>query len=315
MINGKFFATLIGLIIAVMVIMYTDFSGSQGILENFINVPQTVKVMPLLSTEKGQVGLPQNYNGRMGSDPMFMIPGTMQNSLSPRMSPLNNYGSFIRYNMPSEQYQGVPKDPLTFSNMAQENYTSEGFCSSGGCSSAQSCSAGSLAPNASLSARNRSSDHVNPDHSDVAYHAAKSSIPSVGDVVSELPVPDMTMLGSDGTVDNPIIYDRFMYANQKSRLHGLGDYIRGDLAIKPSDNGWFNVSVHPQIDLNSGAMAVMGGINNETSQALYELQYSSSGSADTTLGGVDLSESLNVSAQKMGYQGAATNDVQFTAFP
>lgn len=313
MFNSKFFATLIGLIVAVMAIWYSDFGGNDSILENFINVPQTVKVMPLLETQRGQVALPESQN--LGSSSMFMIPGTMQSSLSPRMSPLNNYGSFIRYNMPSEQYQGVPKNPLTFANMAQENYTNEGYCGSGGCSSVQSCNPGGLTPNARLNAKAAGKSSVAPDHSDPSWHAAKASLPSMGEVVSELPVPDMTMLNTDGTVENPIIYDRFMYANQKSRLHGLGDFFRGDLAIKPCRGNWFNVSVHPQIDLNSGAMAVLGGLDNGTSRALYDLQFQSSGGADNTLGGVDLSDSFNVSAQKLGYQGSATNDVQFTAFP
>ena len=314
MFNGKFFATLIGLIVSVLAIWYSDFGGENGVLENFINVPQTVKVMPLLDTDKGQVGLPQNY-GRLGSNPMFMIPGNMQSSLSPRMSPLNNYGSYIRYNMPSEQYQGVPKDPLTFSNMVQEGYTKEGYCGSGGCSSVQGCRTDGTTPNARLNARAAGGGHVDSHFADPSYHAAMDSIPSAANVVSELPVPDMTMLDNDGSVQNPVVYDRFVYANQKSNLHGLGDYIRGDLAIKPCVGNWFNVSVHPHIDLNSGAMAVLGGVDNSTSQALYELQYQSSGTQDDTLGGVDLSDAFNVSAQKQGYQGTATNDLQFTAFP
>jgi len=63
----------------------------------------------------------------------------------------------------------------------------------------------------------------------------------------------------------PVIYDRLIYSNIKSRLRGHGDYIRGDLMIVPNsmktdcqNNGWFQVSVHPNRDLNMGAMAMIG---------------------------------------------------------
>jgi hypothetical protein len=41
---------------------------------------------------------------------------------------------------------------------------------------------------------------------------------------------------------NTVVYDRYIYANQKSRTHGLGDPIRGDLPIVPCGSGWFNMS-------------------------------------------------------------------------
>jgi hypothetical protein len=63
----------------------------------------------------------------------------------------------------------------------------------------------------------------------------------------------------------PVIYDRLIYSNIKSRLRGHGDYIRGDLMIVPNsmktdcqNNGWFQVSVHPNRDLNMGAMSMIG---------------------------------------------------------
>ena len=326
MFNNKFLATLIGLTIAVLAIWYSDFGNSDSVLENFVNVPQTAKVMPLVGTSQGLTALPQGstFNkqmgfpspGNMGSSPMFMIPGTFQNSLEPRTNPLNNYGAYLRYNMPSEEHQAVPKNPLTFGNMVHESYTKEDYCTSGGCGSVQSCNAGGVTPNAVINAHAATPTPTAPDHSSQSYHEARDSIPAGAHVTSELPVPDMGTLNVDGTVDeNPIVYNRMMYANQKSKLHGLGDWIRGDLAVVPCKGNWFNVSVQPQIDLNSGAMAVLGGLNNETSQELYQLQYQTSGTADSTLGGVDLGEALNLSAQKTGYQGMATNDVQFTAFP
>ena len=327
MFNNKFLATLIGLTIAVLAIWYSDFGNSDSVLENFINVPQTVRTMPVAVSSSGVTALPQGETlnkqmgfpspgGNLGSSPMFMIPGTFQNSLEPRMNANNNYGAYLRYNMPSNEHLAVPKNPLTFGNMVHENYSKENYCSSGGCGSVQSCSAGGVKSDVALNAHQATPSPTQPDHSSSSYHAARDSIPVGSHVTSDLPVPDMATLNIDGTVDeNPIVYNRMMFANQKSKLHGLGDPIRGDLAITPNRCGWFSVSASPQIDLRSGAMAVMGGLGNETSQELYQLQYQSSGTADSTLGGIDLAEALNVSAQKAGYQGMATNDVQFTAFP
>lgn len=294
MLNGTFFATLIGLTITVLAIWYSNFGNDN--IEPFIDVPRTVRVMPLEQTHQGQFALsPQqevSYNKR-GSSDMFMVPGTMQNSLSPRMDSSNNYGSHIRYNFPSMKHQAVPKDPLTFGDMVQEGYSSG---SGGGCG-----------------ARAHATDK------ETSWEEARNSLSSEN-IVSELPVPDMTMLNSEGNVENPLILDRFIVANQKSRLHSLGDYIRGDLAIAAPVGNWFTVSVQPHIDLNSGAMAVLGGMDNDTSRDLYELQYRSSGGQDKTLGGVDvmntsMNTSMNFSAQKQGYQGYATNDIEFTAFP
>jgi hypothetical protein len=72
----------------------------------------------------------------------------------------------------------------------------------------------------------------------------------------------------------PIIPDNLMFSNKKSRLRGLGDYIRGDLRITPDNyktpankcgdscegyggscKKWFQVSVIPNNDLNPGFFA------------------------------------------------------------
>lgn len=94
---------------------------------------------------------------------------------------------------------------------------------------------------------------------------------------------DMTgsgMVSMYGKKDNqfyqPVTIDRLMFSNQKSRLRGLGDPIRGDLRIAPdnyktygkdgcegydggscgnSHNKWFQVSVKPNRDLNPGYIA------------------------------------------------------------
>jgi hypothetical protein len=85
----------------------------------------------------------------------------------------------------------------------------------------------------------------------------------------------------------PIVYDRFIFANQKSNLYALGDHIRGDLAITPCKTGWFRPSVHPEIDLNAGALSVMGGVNNDSSKCTMNMINSVSGGAKRSFAGVD----------------------------
>jgi hypothetical protein len=123
-----------------------------------------------------------------------------------------------------------------------------------------------------------------------------------------LAVGDMQTIGADGDVTQPIVYDRYIYANQKSKLRGLGDPIRGDLAITPCNYGWFNVSVTPSIDLQQGAMNVIGGVSNGTNQSLAELQYATSGGYQTAFGGVNLANQFETK------YGAGLGDVNVVAF-
>lgn len=103
-----------------------------------------------------------------------------------------------------------------------------------------------------------------------------------------------TFMDANGELKQPIVYDRFMYANRNSRLRSAGDPIRGDLPIVPASGNWFTPSVHPNIDLQAGALNVLGGVNNETSNRLNDLIYSSSGGGDTTIGGVDLRQQTSM---------------------
>lgn len=90
---------------------------------------------------------------------------------------------------------------------------------------------------------------------------------------AQVPLPaDMCNINIMGTESQPVIYDRLMYSNTRSRLRGQGDYIRGDLQIVPDNykagcqhNNWFQVSVKPERDLNPGAMEHLFGKSEELS--------------------------------------------------
>jgi len=68
------------------------------------------------------------------------------------------------------------------------------------------------------------------------------------------------------------------------------------------------------LSLTQGAISVLSGVNNETSNALANLIYNSSGGTDTTIGGVDMAQT-NMSHQVYGAASAAMGDVQTTSFP
>jgi hypothetical protein len=111
-----------------------------------------------------------------------------------------------------------------------------------------------------------------------------------------------------GSAPQPVVFDRLITACRSSRLYALGDPIRGDLAIPPCNSGWFQVSVTPSIDLQQGALAVMGGTFNEQGQNLASLVNMSSGGTTTAISGVDMSTSINTCLAGAG------NDVTSIAF-
>lgn len=112
-----------------------------------------------------------------------------------------------------------------------------------------------------------------------------------------LPVVDMShSVGADGTAEAPIIYERHIFANQKSRLRQHGDPIRGDLAIAPIKYGRFDVSVTPHLDLQSGALYAMGGSDNCNTKALAALFAVSAGGHEKAnhVGGADMSREYSI---------------------
>ena len=124
-----------------------------------------------------------------------------------------------------------------------------------------------------------------------------------------LPVSDMkgSLPGSDV---QPIVYDRYIFANSRSKYRAGGDKFRGDLPIVPIKDGWFRPSVDPHIDLVQGATAAMGGIDNNTAKRLMALCSASSGGYQDTGSGIQYAKigASGVSSSAMG------GDIQITAF-
>lgn len=75
-------------------------------------------------------------------------------------------------------------------------------------------------------------------------------------------------IGENGEEVQAVVYDRLIFANRNSNHRRHGDKIRGDLPIAPRKCGLWDPSVNPHIDLEPGAINVIAGIGNETSNQM-----------------------------------------------
>lgn len=334
MFDGKFVCTLAALIVAVVAICNFNPSKGDPVVETLGMLPSFVTRPEVLARHKGNTSVLQDtYNTKLWenssglatgianapgihSPEFFQTPGNFQSNLSPRFAN-TQFGSQIRYNAPAFKNMGVPKSPLGYANMAKENYTpgsNEGYgcgCSGAGCFAAdcagparsqspRSCAAGSAPPH-------MKADYLNGNAREVLTKTIDSHPASDG-FTNTLPIGNMSTLNNMGEqLDNVIVYDRMMFANRNSTLRSQGDWIRGDLPIVPCNTGWFQVSVDPAIDLNQGAMNVLGGVKNQTAGALANIINTTTGLS--TIGGI------NMTQQELSSVGASGNDLNVTAFP
>jgi hypothetical protein len=203
--------------------------------------------------------------GRSMVPPTYTVPGTYQPYLSPRFNS-EGYNSFVKYNLPEEKHLGTrANDPLMMADRVERPMIREGY--------------------------EQTFKGNTPYQYDEVYQKQKEQ----GDeVANKLPVPTM----SGTTAENPNIYtnyDRFIFSLQRNRLQGQGDPIRGDVPCVPcnpssdaSSNVWFRPSVNVATSLRTGAINVIAGVGNVTSQQTAELQMRSLGGAKDTFGGVAL---------------------------
>ena len=299
MLDSKFFFTLVGLIVAVFAICNIDMSS--GVSEGFWSnsgAPRTTRVVRTVHHKgKSPTSIPRNHATMLGNDKFVSYP-SFQSRLSPRFSNVD-YGANIRYNMPAHKNLASPTSPLEMGNMVNECYQGPKARKNFNCNKGPNVPLGR--PGSGQSADFKNTNFVKTMNS--MYDS--QSVPTT----NSLAVGDMTTLDADGNVSQAVVYDRFIFANQKSNLRSLGCFFRGDLPITPCTGEWFRPSVNPNIDLHQGAMNVLGGVNNSTAKALAELQFSSSGGADTISGGVNMANHFTTKL------GAGMADVNVTAFP
>ena len=219
-----------------------------------------------------------------GRPDYFQSPN-FQALISPRFSNVN-YGPHLRTKLPPYDMMAVPEDPLNKEEF-RENYTRQG--------------------------KNTDNDYTQSNYANGNYNDILGSIPRKK-FTDTVEVGDGLMFGENGEMINPIVYDRFTVANRNSRLRAHGDKIRGDLPIAPHSGKWFQVNVHPDLDLEPGAMNVLGGVDNGTSRKLAGLIYKSSGNTETHIGGVDMSD-VNITNRAENYTSGFGGDITVTSFP
>lgn len=271
------------------------------------------------------------------SPDFFQVPN-FQSMLSPRFSNVG-YGANLQGRMPPYGMLGVPSDPLmnttTSLNMTASTDTGSrcgGYeqimntpIMSNSISSCEPFSSGwqannfvgapktPLVPNFGQVCNNSSYNNYQQTLNDIVEAGGVSAWPT-----STVGTPSSAMImGEDGQITQPIIYDRYIYANRNSRQRGQGDPIRGDLPIVPVSGQWFipSQASSPNLSLQQGALSVLGGWDNGTSQSLANLIWNSSGGSETTFQGVDLNQTNMCNTQVLGAVAAAQGDVVVKGFP
>lgn len=323
MLNGKFIVTITAVIMAIFAVCNIDFMTSP-VVENFWGGIQlsTTEVPFVQSTQRlssnGQptggepkrTALPGNSvinPNMMGSGKFVSVP-SYQAVLSPRFSNVN-YGANIKYNLPDRENLASPCDPLTFGDMAKENYESNPpSCGKGGYGLGGSKVAGGY---------ELPSGYVNGNKGEVLAENTGSQI-----VGSDLPIGTMTTMDGAGNMDQVVMYGRLMVSTSKSssKLRSQGDPIRGDLPIVPCQSGWF--SVYPTIsrDLQEGAMNVLTDVAPGSSYgSLMNMLVTSTGGSQNTFGGAALNQlpnyQVNMSGSSESGLSAGMGDIQVTSFP
>jgi hypothetical protein len=339
MLSGKFLFTLVGIVLAILAVCNFDFGG-QPVVENFVGMgSQTVTAMPYVIASNGaKTAFSGNYfdPGSMnmrGSGKFVSVP-SFQANLSPRFSNVQ-YGANVRYNMPDRENLATPCNPLTFGDMAKENYspprqnaTREDYsCGTGQCGSNNgvSCGKGGYGMGHKVAGGYELPvGYTNGNFSDIYNSLTYDGKPAP--VVSQpctdnpasaaLPVGTMSTMDALGNSEQFVVMNRLMNTNLKSRKAAQGDPIRGDLAITPCQSGWFSVYPTINTDLRAGAMNVLNG-DGESNSKLMELLVNASGGARTTFAGVDMANNLNINMapQMKTSLSQAANTVQVTAFP
>ena len=263
-----------------------------------------------------------NYKSMLSSNPstfstpggFYTVPGTFQSNIPPRMFS-GDYGANITYNLPSTDNLAVPITPIQHANSVSkfnsskgkfniaENYADPVTCTRGGDSLSYHGGAPLVQPGYAAGNYNEAIRNAYEGKENIKY--------SHNNLEVNLPVGDMTSFrsgeggegGEGGDEESePIVYNRYMFANPNSRLRSQGDPIRGDLPIVPNNCGWFNPSVQPNVDLQQGALNVMGGFSNGTSQELADMIYTTSGNYKTAIGGVNMKGMLGKPTDTTSYQ-------------
>ena len=289
--NTNIIVQILGLVAALALIMgFTSKSSS----EPFINVPRKVVLDPLVRTQTGGLASAKTFNSQNRNysmslqraarnqaqmaiqkavDPSgFVSVANYQQNVQNRFSPMG-YTPYIKYKMPSSDMLGVT--PMNPAPLDYSGMVKENYKSE--------------AP------------------------AKKSAAPEYLKAEDLMPSQTMETVGVSGQVTDTYQTDRLMYANSKVRTQLDSDFIRGDLAIIPDQSHpqWFQSRYSNPVNLRAGALAALGGANNENAKNLSRLVSSYSGVAPTSVAGSPIT---GVVSKELGI-GPHRESLSVTAFP
>jgi len=343
MLSGRFLVTLVGILVAIFALCNMDMSKPVVEGWGWTMTPMRPISRVQFTSPDGRSTAGPNYFDP-SSDPnayskgSFVSTPQFQSMLSPRFSNLS-YGADIKYNMPDRKNLAVPCNPLSYGDMATENYapnsrpqprsvpvqTKENYngnCAGdcGGGNGVVSCGPGGygmghrvaggypLPPNYTGNGGCQTSN----------WQDAYDSLPHVDIETEELPMGTMASMDSNGGMQQVVVSERLYSVNQKNRNTGLADLIRGDLPITPCQTGWFSVSVNPATNLWGGALLAMNG-DGASNMATLDLMTKATSGAVTANGGVNLNELPAYNAMVQGAtnlgSSAGGGDVIVTQFP
>jgi hypothetical protein len=296
--NNNVLFPILGLIATVALIFGLNARQSK---EGFVNVPRKVVLEPLAQTARGiatsstfsqqrqnlqnmQVNAATNQAQlamakaqatlNQVSNSGFVSVANYQKNIQDRFSPMG-YTPYIKYKLPPTDMQGITPmnpSPLQYGDMVKEEYN----------------------------------PMDKPVKASPEYLSSEELMPS-------------------STMETIQTYqtDRLMYSNKKAaNSYGGLDRIRGDPPVMPivstmstgpdgTNKHWFVSRYANATNLTQGALAALGGLNNETAKETAQLVSSFSGTAPTYFAGSPIT---GVTSQTLGV-GPHRESVMVTAFP
>lgn len=291
--NSNIIIQILGLFAALTLLMGFTSTKNPSSNESFINVPRKVVADPLVRTRTGALASAKNFNSqnrnygmslqrasrnqaemaiKKAVDPSgFVSVANYQQNMQNRFSPMG-YTPYIKYKMPPSGVLGVT--PMNPAPLDYTNMVQENYKSS--------------------------------------PSAPKKAAPEYMNVEDLMPSQTMETVGASGQVVDTYQTDRLMYSNSKSRTQLDADFIRGDLAIVPAQNQqWFQSRYANPTNLRAGALAALGGADNQNAKDLSRLVSSYSGVAPTAFAGSPItgfiSKELGISPHR--------STLEVTAFP
>jgi hypothetical protein len=336
MINNKLLISFLGILLAILTI---SFANKNLVKENYI-LGQPIEKKAMLQTGSGDNGqsVMNQYSLMLNSSNLgfskenvntsvnlntdfYQVPPNLQSTPPPRIFS-EGYGPNIRYNPPPERYMAVPTNPVHLGKMvsnSKENYC--GGSVGGGCGIPVGCKKGGQSPDnvKGYQPEVKQSGYSAGNYNNVASKTGYGKYAPSGDINNDdslavFGVGNMTTASADGEINTIATTNVLVNALPNKFLRGRACPIRGDVPVASCNFQWFNVAANPNLDLGTGALSVIGGLDNDQGKQLAELVAVTSGGSNTTGGGVDLAQT-NMANSFTSSLGTSLADTIVTSYP